>query len=108
MPSAQAAPASLQRACAALWLATLSLMTAFMHTSAPAHRYLLARRIVRNFETLHAQDCFAPHTRASFEKLARRWQARADRLLPDCPGLSRQPAPESADHPAPPYSPYRW
>ena len=39
---------ALSRACSALWTATLSLMAAFMQTSAPAHRYLIARKIARN------------------------------------------------------------
>jgi hypothetical protein len=73
---------SLEQASIALWFATLSLMTAFMHTGAPAHRYLLARRIARNFDTLRSQECFAPGTRASFEKLARRWHRRAEELSP--------------------------
>lgn len=71
---------SLQQASGALWLATLSLMTAYMRTSAPAHRRLLARRIARNFDTLRAQECFAPATRESFGRLARRWARRADDL----------------------------
>jgi len=33
----------------ALWTATLALMTAFMQSTAPAHRYLLARRIAPQF-----------------------------------------------------------
>jgi hypothetical protein len=70
----------------ALWLANLGLMTAFMQTPAPAHRYLLARRIARNFETLAQQDCFDSGCRASFGRLGRRWQARAEQFAP-------QPAP---------------
>lgn len=73
---------SLQQASTALWLATLSLMTAFMRTAAPAHRYLLARRIARNLETLRAQECFPPRTRERFGSLAQRWQRRADALSP--------------------------
>lgn len=73
---------ALSQACRSLWLATLSLMTAFMRTPAPAHRYLLARRIARNFDTLRGQECFTAATRASFGKLARRWQRQADRLSP--------------------------
>ena len=93
---AQAAPAlplRLAEASRALWAATLSLMTAFMQTPAPAHRYLLARRISRNFDTLSRQDCFDTGCRASFGRLARRWQARAEQFAPDGPrpaaGLSR-------------------
>jgi hypothetical protein len=80
-----AAPAALQLAQAsrALWAATLSLMTAFMQTTAPAHRYLLARRIARNFETLADQDCFDSGSRASFGRLALRWQATAAQFAPD-------------------------
>ena len=73
------APA-LARACTALWAATLSLMAAYMQTSAPAHRYLIARRIARNFATLHEQDCFAGECRASFARLARHWNEKADQL----------------------------
>ena len=72
----------LARACAALWTATLSLMTAFMQTSAPAHRYLIARKIARNFTTLHEQECFTAQTRESFAKLSRRWNDKADQLAP--------------------------
>jgi hypothetical protein len=66
----------------ALWLATLGLMTAFMQTPAPAHRYLLARRIARNFETLSHQGCFDDGCRASFGRLGRRWEARAGQFAP--------------------------
>jgi hypothetical protein len=66
----------------ALWAATLSLMAAFMQTQAPAHRYLLARRISRNFDTLSRQDCFDTGCRSSFTRLAARWQARAEQLSP--------------------------
>ena len=72
----------------ALWIATLSLMTAFMQTAAPAHRYLLSRRIARNFETLSGQDCFDTGSRASFGRLATRWQARSEQLAPD--GVQRE------------------
>ncbi len=75
--------AALFQACTSLWLATLSLMTAFMQTAAPAHRYLLARRIGRNFLTLREQECFDAPTRASFSRLASRWQGKADRLAPE-------------------------
>jgi hypothetical protein len=73
---------ALSRACSSLWLATLSLMTAFMQNTAPAHRLLLARRIARNFATLREQECFSAECRASFSRLALRWQDRAERL--DC------------------------
>lgn len=93
---AQAAPAlplRLAEASRALWVATLSLMTAFMQNTAPAHRYLLARRIARNLDTLARQDCFDAGCRASFTRLARRWQARAEQFAPDSPrpaaGLAR-------------------
>jgi hypothetical protein len=57
-------------------------MTAYMHTSAPAHRYLLASRIARNFGALREQEFFDDCTRASFSKLARRWESKADALSP--------------------------
>ena len=82
-PQAASVPHSLSPAIAlaqasrALWLATLSLMTAFMQTQAPAHRVLLARRISRNFETLSRQECFDAACRASFGRLALRWQSQA-------------------------------
>ena len=71
---------TLQDASRSLWLATLSLMTAFMQTQAPAHRYLMARRIARNFETLRAQECFSEDCRGRFARLEKRWHAQADRL----------------------------
>ncbi|HEY8049651.1 MAG TPA: hypothetical protein VIE63_10795 [Ramlibacter sp.] len=75
--------AALAQACSALWLATLSLMTAFMQQPAPAHRYLLARRIARNLATLRAQpECFGRDTLQTFEALERRWQLKAERLAP--------------------------
>ena len=80
-PSSEAAQA-LAGASRALWLATLGLMTAFMQTPAPAHRYLLARRISRNFETLSHQECFDTGCRASFGRLGRRWLARSDQFAP--------------------------
>jgi hypothetical protein len=73
---------TLEQACNALWLATLSLMTAFMQTAAPAHRYLLARRIARNFDTLRAQECYGEEARERFAKLAQRWTHKADLLSP--------------------------
>lgn len=89
---AQASPASslvqarrLAEASRALWVATLSLMTAFMQTPAPAHRHLLARRISRNFDTLSRQDCFDAGCRGSFERLSHRWQAQSERFAPDAP-----------------------
>lgn len=73
--------AQLASACTALWIATLSLMVAFMKTPAPAHRYLIARKIARNLATLHQQgDCFSVQSRAGFLNLSRRWSDRADRL----------------------------
>ena len=71
---------TLEAASRALWLATLSLMTAFLQTQAPAHRYLLARRIARNFETLRAQECFTADCRRRFGKLEARWHQQAERL----------------------------
>lgn len=73
----------------ALWTATLALMTAFMQTGAPAHRYLLARRIARNLETLSGQDCFDAGCRATFARLATRWQARSQQFSPDPPRRAR-------------------
>ena len=67
----------------ALWTATLALMTAFMQVPAPAHRYLLARRISRNLDTLARQDCFDSGCRASFTRLARRWHARSQQYAPE-------------------------
>jgi hypothetical protein len=76
---AHASPAVLlAQASRALWAATLSLMTAYMQNTAPAHRYLLARRIARNFSTLATQDCFDTACRASFERLAERWHSKAE------------------------------
>lgn len=72
----------LAQASRALWSATLSLMVAFMHTPAPAHRYLLARRIAANFGTLAAQDCFDRACRDRFVRLAQRWQANAAQFTP--------------------------
>lgn len=81
--SQEADAQALARACHALWTATMSLMVAFMHTQAPAHRYLMARRISRNFATLQAQgDCFTPASRESFARLQQRWSDKADRLAP--------------------------
>ena len=79
-PQLAPSPPSLQAASRALWLATLSLMTAFMQTQAPAHRYLMARRIARNFETLTRQECFSEDCRRRFARLGARWHRQADRL----------------------------
>jgi hypothetical protein len=73
----------LAEASRALWAATLALMTAFMQTPAPAHRYLLARRIAGNLDTLSHQECFDAGCRGSFERLARRWRARSEQFAPD-------------------------
>lgn len=88
-PAAPGASAQLAQASRALWVATLSLMTAFMHTAAPAHRYLLALRIARNFETLAAQDCFDNGSRASFGRLSGRWQQKSEQFAPDRPAGGR-------------------
>lgn len=87
LPAADAAtlpvPATtLAEASRALWLATLSLMTAFMQMQAPAHRYLLARRIARNLQTLGEQDCFSEDSRRRFRMLQGRWRDKAERLSP--------------------------
>jgi len=71
---------ALSRACTALWMATLSLMTAFMQTPAPAHRYLIARKIARNLGTLREQDCFTRECRMIFANLSQRWNAKAEQL----------------------------
>ncbi|HEY1230453.1 MAG TPA: hypothetical protein VGF26_24355 [Ramlibacter sp.] len=89
MDTAPLSAPTLHEASRALWLATLSLMAAFMQTQAPAHRYLLARRIARNFETLRTQDCFSPECRRRFDRLGARWQRQADRLRPGEPVPSR-------------------
>ena len=81
--SADAQALNLAAASRALWTATLALMTAFMQNQAPAHRYLLARRISGNFDTLSGQECFDGPCRASFQRLARRWHARADQYSPE-------------------------
>ena len=80
MDTQHAAIRSLQDASRALWLATLSLMTAFMQTQAPAHRLLMARRIARNFDTLREQECFSADCRRRFARLGSRWHEKADRL----------------------------
>ncbi|HET6827690.1 MAG TPA: hypothetical protein VFH35_03340 [Ramlibacter sp.] len=81
-PAHVAAAPELAQACTALWLATLSLMTAFMHNTAPAHRYLLARRIARNLDTLRGQECFSADSRSRFARLALRWDDKARALDP--------------------------
>jgi hypothetical protein len=80
----------LAEACKALWLATLSLMTAYMRTQAPAHRHLLARRIASNLRTLHAQPCYGPDTCERFERLAHRWEGLARQHHPDHPPAPRE------------------
>jgi hypothetical protein len=72
---------ALTRACNALWVATLSLMTAFMQTAAPAHRYLIARKIARNLAMLREQEaCFTVECRMIFSNLSQRWSVKADQL----------------------------
>lgn len=83
VPACAAPALALAQASRALWSATLALMTAFMQTPAPAHRYLLARRIGRNFETLSGQECFDAPCRASFGRLARRWLERSEEFAPE-------------------------
>lgn len=79
LPAAQLARLQLAQACRALWLATVSLMTAFMHTSAPAHRQQLARRIARNLATLAGQrDIFSAADCGRFERLGAHWLSRAE------------------------------
>ena len=90
VPAAEAVPneaaanddrLALQRACAALWVATLSLMTAFMHNNAPAHRYLIARKIAKNLTMLGEEEqVFTVESRMTFSVLAQRWTAKADQL----------------------------
>jgi hypothetical protein len=75
---------ALSRACTALWVATLSLMTAFMQTSAPAHRYLIARKIAKNLTLLNEQhEVFTAECRTIFANLAQHWSGKADQLAPD-------------------------
>lgn len=82
-PNPHPAAAQLAQASRALWIATLSLMTAFMQVPAPAHRYLLARRIARNFDTLAGQECFDSGCRATFVRLAGRWRKRSEQFAPE-------------------------
>jgi len=77
---ADANAVQLSRACAALWTATLALMTAFMQNQAPAHRVLIARKIAKNLKLLHEQECFTTECRMIFSNLAQRWTANADLL----------------------------
>jgi uncharacterized protein YukE len=60
-----------------------------MQQRAPAHRYLLAKRIARNFETLQGLECFGDDTRDVFARLAKRWEGKAEKLSPN-----RQPQEE--------------
>jgi hypothetical protein len=71
---------ALTRACTALWMATLSLMTAFMQNPAPAHRLLIARKISKNLGMLHEQECFTTECRMIFSNLSQRWTAKANLL----------------------------
>ncbi|MBC5767893.1 hypothetical protein [Ramlibacter albus] len=73
---------TLAEASRALWLATLSLMTAFMQMQAPAHRYLLASRIARNLRMLGQQECFSQDCRDRFARLCTRWEGQARRFKP--------------------------
>jgi hypothetical protein len=82
MTESPTAPASLATASRALWLATLALMTAFMQMQAPAHRYLLARRIARNLQTLGELECFSTECRIRFARLRLRWESQARRFKP--------------------------
>jgi hypothetical protein len=61
-----------------LWLATLALMTAFMHATGVEHRRRLARRIAGNLRMLEDQPCFREEDRARFGRLAARWHAKAE------------------------------
>lgn len=78
---------ALDRACHALWCATLSLMTAYMQHCAPAHRLLLARRIAANFGTLAGQDSFPAASRAAFTRLHGRWNGIAATLAQPAPAV---------------------
>src|SRR6266542_1713768 len=79
-PAMNADALALSRACAALWMATLSLMTAFMQTPAPAHRYLIARKIAKNLGLLREQECFTAECRMIFSNLSQRWTVKAEQL----------------------------
>lgn len=73
---------ALRDACIALWLATLSLMAAYMKCPARGQRHMIARRISRNFATLCEQGCFATPARTSFARLSARWRDTAECLAP--------------------------
>lgn len=74
---------ALSQACSALWVATLALMTAFMQTTAPAHRYLIARKIAKNLAMLRGEEAvFSAECRMIFSNLAQRWTAKAEQLAP--------------------------
>jgi hypothetical protein len=88
---------ALQRACTALWLTTLSLMTAFMHDTAPAHRLLIARKIAKNLSMLREEELiFTAECRLIFSNLAQRWNDKASQLAhhDDLPrgGIAQLPA----------------
>jgi hypothetical protein len=54
-----------------------------MQTAAPAHRYLIARKIAKNLAMLREQEAvFSPECRMIFDNLAQRWSAKADQLAP--------------------------
>lgn len=72
---------ALQRACTALWVATLSLMTAFLHNTAPAHRLLIARKVAKNLSMLREEEqVFTAECRMIFSNLAQRWHDKAEQL----------------------------
>jgi len=74
---------ALSQACSALWVATLALMTAFMQTTAPAHRYLIARKIAKNLAMLREEEAvFSAECRMIFSNLGQRWTAKAEQLAP--------------------------
>jgi hypothetical protein len=79
---------ALSRACTALWMATLSLMTAFMQAGAPAHRYLIARKIAKNLCILREQDCFTAECRTIFSNLSPALERQSRPI-----GPARGPAP---------------
>lgn len=82
VPAEQAT--ALAQACHALWLATLSLMTAFMQSPQPAHRLMLARRIARNLRTLQERPSpFAETDLSKFAKLQERWDRKVLALSPE-------------------------
>jgi hypothetical protein len=55
-------------------------MTAFMQTSAPAHRHLIARKIAKNLGMLCQESCFTTVCRMIFSNLSQRWTVKADQL----------------------------